>query len=1407
MTATGQKRMTRFDGSEIAVVGLAGRFPGARSVDALWQNIRNGVESITSFSDDELLAAGVDRRWLERPDYVKAGAVLEGAEWFDAAFFGFSPRDAEMLDPQHRLFLETVWEALESAGYDPARTNASIGVFAGAGRNTYYDNLRSNGDGGIDAILANESDFLATRVAYKLDLKGPSLSIQTSCSTSLVAVHVACQQLLTQQCDIAVAGGVYLDRLPVTGYLWQPGSILSSDGHCRAFDARADGAVAGRGVGVVVLKRLDEALRDGDAIRAVIRGSAVNNDGATKVSYAAPSVAGQAEVIAEALAVAGVPADSIGLIEAHGTGTALGDPAEIAALTKAYRSQTDRRGYCAIGSIKSNIGHLDVAAGVVGLIKTVMALEHRELPPTLHFENANPDIDFERSPFFVNTTLRPWSADDAPRRAGVSSFGIGGTNAHVILEEAPPLSSRIASDAPQLLIVSARTASALSAAVKALSNHLRLNPDVELRDVAYTLQIGRRAFEHRAAAVCRTSAEAIAAFGGGPTGGVFTAESVQSASSVLVFSSAGEHAPALVQELLRTEPWFREAVAPCREIFSRLAVPDAVGAHPDASLFALELGLARRVEQMGLRPSALAGHGVGLLAAACIGGLVSLDDAIHLLMSSGVSHLPARMPRVPVHDDRTGRRIDARDLLNWAGEASGASGDQLASLVREDMCALIQVGYGRDAAIELRARSGSPELPVISMIEGIQAAGVGTRILEGLGRIWAVGCDLEWKPLHAGAPLMRVPLPSYPFERQRFWVEPRTFAPPAAKRSGKIEDLREWFHRPTWTQALPLATPNHASASDRAWLLFMDEHGVGADLAARLRARACRVVEVHRASTFASVNADTFHIDAASVADYRRVIDACALTSPVWSVVHLWACGETAGTDTHEDVDNALANGFYSVLSLAQALTDASNAEWRVHLVTTGALAVTGGEALRPARAALIGSCRVIPQELPHVSCSLIDVALHAGRAASRQIEMLVDELVVAPADHIVAHRGSTRWMQTFDPIRVEPEVATGRLRDRGVYLITGGTGGIGLTIAEYLVARVHARLVLVSRTGELSAPARARLGTDVLVASADVTNRADMERVVAAAVARFGRIDGVVHAAGVAGGGLIPLKTREAAEKVLRPKVHGTYVLDAVLRGHELDFFVLCSSLQVLVGGVGQIDYCAANAVLDAYAHAQWAAGNRSVVSIDWDAWQQVGMAVNTPVPEDMRREREESLQRAILPSEGTTVFGYVLGTELPQIAVYAQPFDAVVDAARGRRPVAPPASATHEGRQRHPRPTLASPYVAPRNRMERSVCEVFEDVLGLEAVGIHDSFFDLGGHSLLAMRLMKRVNDALQTQIPVAKLYEGLTVEFLVSIAAPIGDVDTADVGDADVAEKRREKARLQREHQQRRRVALGR
>ncbi len=394
----------------IAVVGMAGRFPGASGVDEFWSNLREGVESIRRFTPDELREAGIDPRLFENADYVPARGAVDGIEWFDAAFFGVPPREAEVTDPQHRIFLEVAWEALERAGVDPQRAPGRVGVYAGCGMNTYAQNLNSFGRfakavGGLTALVGSDKDYLATRVSYKLGLSGPSVVVQSACSTSLVAIHLAAQALLSYQCDVALAGGASL-VLPQAGYLWQQGSIGSRDGHCRAFDARASGTVLGGGAGAVVLKRLEDALADGDNVIAVIRGSAINNDGTAKVGYTAPSVEGQAEVIAEAQSLAGVPAETITYVEAHGTGTELGDPIEIAALTQAFRAGgAEGTGFCAIGSAKTNVGHLDAAAGVTGLIKTSLALQSGEIPPSLHFESPNTSIDFAGSPFFVNAKL------------------------------------------------------------------------------------------------------------------------------------------------------------------------------------------------------------------------------------------------------------------------------------------------------------------------------------------------------------------------------------------------------------------------------------------------------------------------------------------------------------------------------------------------------------------------------------------------------------------------------------------------------------------------------------------------------------------------------------------------------------------------------------------------------------------------------------------------------------------------------------------------------------------------------------------------------------------------------------------------------------------------------------------
>lgn len=567
---------------DVAIIGMSGRFPGARDVNQFWENLRNGVDSVHRASEAEAAAAGLDPRVLREPRYVNASGPIEGVELFDAAFFGYSPREAQTIDPQQRLFLESAWLALEDAGYDPADAGL-VGVWAGSANSSYVTHVQAKPElvslvGGYQIAISNDKDHLANRVSYKLDLRGPSVNVQTACSTSLVAVCCAYQALVDHQCDLALAGGVCV-RLPqVAGYYWQPDGILSPDGHCRPFDAEARGTRMGNGVAVVGLKRLTEAIADGDHIYAVIRGAAMNNDGADKSGYTAPSVAGQSQAITWAQALARVEPDTITYIEAHGTGTSLGDPIEIQALTEAFRAATSRTGYCAIGSVKSNIGHLDPAAGIASLIKTALALEHREIPPSVHYNHPNPQIDFERSPFFVNDALRPWTTNGAPRRAGVSSFGIGGTNCHVILEEAPAAFAARAQTATldrlEVLPLSARSESALVTAARNLAAHLRAHPDLAPEDVAFTLQLGRRSFEHRIAAVVRRAEEVpavLAAFsehGSTANRAVFAGVAERSRPVAFLFPGQGTQHRGMGRGLYESQRVFRDAFDECAALFA-----------------------------------------------------------------------------------------------------------------------------------------------------------------------------------------------------------------------------------------------------------------------------------------------------------------------------------------------------------------------------------------------------------------------------------------------------------------------------------------------------------------------------------------------------------------------------------------------------------------------------------------------------------------------------------------------------------------------------------------------------------------------------------------------------------------------------------------------------------------------
>ncbi len=888
------------NGFDIAIIGMAGRFPGARNTAEFWHNLRHGVESITRFSEAELAAAGVAPALLSDSRYVKAWSVLADAEWFDAAFFGFSPREAELMDPQRRLFLECAWEALEDAGYDAEQYHGAIGVYGGASMNTYLlHNLQADGDllrseAGLQMIISNDKDYLTTQVSYKLNLTGPSVAVQTSCSTSLVAVHLACQSLLGGECDMALAGGVCI-RVPQTaGYVYQEGHILSADGHCRAFDASAQGTVWGSGVGLVVLKRLQDALVDGDHIHAVIKGTAINNDGASKIGYTAPSIDGQARMLARAFAMADIAPETISYIEAHGTGTVLGDPIEMAGLTQAFRASTEKQGFCAIGSVKTNIGHLGAASGVTGLIKTVLALTHKELPASLHFVQPNPRIDFANSPFYVQTTLSEWRVDTPPRRAGVSSFGMGGTNAHAVLEEAPPRETSGASCPWKLLVLSAKTRTALERATTNLVAHFKKTPYLNLADAAYTLQVGRKRFSHRRILVCQDLDDAVTALEMPHPQRVVTHYEARTDRSVaFMFPGQGAQYVRMGSDLYQEEPTFREQIDHCaallrpllqidlREVLYPRAESATTASHlmqqtaiTQPALFVIEYALAQLWMAWGVHPTAMIGHSIGEYVAACLAGVFSLEEALALLAARGrlMQHLPGgamlavllppqdiqsllgdrlslaavnapflcvvsgptdaieeleralaekgnhcrrlhtshafhsemmepilepfaahvsavnlQPPKIPYLSNVTGTWITTAEATSpgyWARHLRHTVrfAEGLHELLQEPHGILLEVGPGQTlSAFAQRLRDKDSGQMVHSSLRRAPDQGSEMAfLLHTLGQLWLAGIPVDWSGFSARERRQRIPLPTYPFERQRYWIAPQ-------KRAGNVE--------------------------------------------------------------------------------------------------------------------------------------------------------------------------------------------------------------------------------------------------------------------------------------------------------------------------------------------------------------------------------------------------------------------------------------------------------------------------------------------------------------------------------------------------------------------------------------------------------------------------------------------
>src|SRR5579885_2469998 len=1439
----------------LAIIGMSGRFPGAPNVETFWQSITAGVKSIRHFSDEELLAAGIDPQLLAQPNYVKAGTVLEDIDRFDASFFRFSPREAEVLDPQHRIFLECAYEALERAGYDCETYEKLIGVFAGSAFSTYLlNNIFANPEvmeliGTIQASIGNDRDSLASTASYKLNLRGPSFAVQTFCSTSLVAVHLACQSLLNYECDMALAGGVAIQLPQVSGYLYEEGGIVSPDGECRTFDARGQGSVMGNGAGVVVLKRLAEAIEDGDYIYAIIRGSAINNDGSLRVSYTAPGLNGQTEVIVQAISNAGVPVESISYIEAHGTATMLGDAVELAAMQKAFGLSTQKKGFCAIGSVKPNIGHLDRASGVAGLIKATLALHHQQIPPSLNFERTSPDIDLANSPFYVNTRLSAWPATDTPRRAGVSSFGLGGTNAHVVLEEAPQVEPASSSRPWQLLLLSAKTETALEMASQNLLEHLKSHTDQSLPDIAYTLQVGRSAFNHRQILVCRDRSDAIAALEMADSGRIHTQyQDHRDRGVVFVFPGSDAHYPSMTRELYSHEAAFREAVDNCSDLLKPLLgqdVRETMYAERDlpetlapVALFVAEYALAQLLLQWGIRPQAMLGYGLGEYAAACLADVISLEDALLLLARRAqlMQALPAgaalnealnevarqvqlHQPHISYLSNATGTWItpeQATDPAYWAALMCQVQhfGGSIEQFLQTDGQVLVEIGTGETLRSAIQQHptwkscegKDTPAMIAILPAPGEQHSEQAS-LLTALGKLWLAGVTLDWNGFYAAERRRRVPLPTYPFEKQRYWIDEP--AKKAAQESsshidtGKKPDIGDWFYVPRWEK---VAFPASGAAKTRQVspvLIFMDSTGLGEEIAQRLSQQGHEVVRVFAGTSYSRTDERTYNIQPDQPGDYSQLIAELVATkiAPA-TVLHCWSLTNedesillTGNRSTY--FDSKQAAGFYSLISLAQAL-EAQLFENQIQLlvISNQIHSVTGQEVLCPEKSTILGACRVIPQENLNIFCRAIDLELPAsGSWANAPIlDQLITECLSDIPDLVVAYRNTTRWVQTFAAQRLEPiskdEGLSSPLRTRGVYLITGAFGGVGPVLAEYLASSVQARLVLVGRSAfpareqwhdwlaqhqEHDATSRTirrlqqmeAVGAELLLLQADVADPIQMRMVIDETMRRFGALHGVIHAAGITvESAFRPLQTLSKAECELhfRPKVHGLYALAQVLQGLELDFCLLFSSISAVLGGLGFTGYAAANLFMDAFAQQYNRTAHTPWISVNWDTWQ---------VKQDVHGVLGVTVDvYAMTQQEGTEAFTRVLGSGFQRLINSTGDLQARIRQWIRLESVvgANEADLASEGTsQRKNGATISSEYVAASGEYERIFTEIWQQVLGIEKIGLYDNFFDLGGNSLIALQVIAKLKKAFHMQVPAVALFEAPTISALVKYLLP--------------------------------------
>ncbi|BCJ96172.1 hypothetical protein acsn021_37410 [Anaerocolumna cellulosilytica] len=1401
---------------DIAIIGMSCRFPGSKNTREFWKNIKNGAELIRFYRYNDLLKLGVDVELLKNPNYVGACGSIDGIDQFDADFFNYTCEEAILMDPQIRILHETCWEALEDGGYYPGKSRNRIGLYVGAASNILWRMLSfkvagSQGSDQFNASILNDKDFIASRISYNFNLSGPSYTIDTACSTSLVTIHEACQALIGGECDMALAGGATIALNQNQGYLYQEGFILSSDGHCRTFDGNANGTVEGNGAGIVLLKPLDDALKDRDNVYAVIKASAVNNDGSRKVGYTAPSVEGQAEVIRVAHHLADIDPETLSYIEAHGTGTRLGDPIEIEALKVAFN--TGKKGYCAIGSVKTNLGHLDRAAGIAGFIKTVLALNHKCIPPSLNFEKPNPNIDFESSPFYINNKLTQWGKGLYLRRAAVNSMGIGGTNAYVVLEEIC-LSRKVSSTKPyKLVLFSGNSEAAVCKTAQNLSGFLQSKNDIDISDVAYTTQVGRKELPYRNMVVCRDSEDAIASIRSlDKAWGPVVFRKADQGSLFAIFPGEGEQYVNMGLDLYRTEPVFRNEMERCFTILREITGLDykhilyPVNApdnslelidkeHIDPVLLSFEYSVAKLLNSWDIHGCHMLGIGIGEYVIAHLLGVISLEEVLYLALHRSnadkfrqyACKLKLQEPEKPYISSVSGTWVSPGLVTNpqyWIEQLNTSIyfDEDIKELLKSEGNICIEVAPGQFSYFT------ETNISISLFAQSYEKGEEYKRFINGVGRLWLNGFYINWKQFSAGQERNRVSLPAYPFERKSYWIEgsPLEMFNHKTDECSEIKknnDISKWFYYVAWkNEKLNITFDNNKSN----YIVFSDNLGIGDAIIKKLQANGNRTIVVNIGSGFLREGNGKYYINPQSPHEYELLFTELSENGLLPDkAIHLWNLSNTVKHEVNvERIQKAQVTGFYSLLYIIQALAKTIVSDkFDIKVITNNMFDVVGEDLYHPEKATLKGICCIAPQENPNITCSCLDIPIDyelypGGKTLN---DTLYQEISSQYSSAITAYRGRKRWIPVFESLVMDKKVenikAT-KLKQNGIYLITGGLGKIGIALGEYLARNYKAKLILTGRT---QFPARDQwdiwidkygkkdgitqkiqkirdfeaAGAEVLIFSADSSNKEEMANVLSISEKAFGLLNGVIHAAGITEQHeVIESLEPEACEKHFASKVYSLAVLENILKNRKLDFCVLMSSISSILGGLGMSAYAAGNAFMDAFVHYQNYSSKTQWICINWDGW-------NLGSKEMIAWETSIS-DLEINIEEGIRVFEKALLLGEEHIIISTGELQSRQKQWQINRHYENKAAPSNEVMfdVLQSRPNFKNSYISPRNYIEGEIFLIWQKYLKYERIGIDDDFFELGGNSLKAISVISAIHKSFNKKIGLSQFLKNPTI-----------------------------------------------